>query len=548
MAMGSLDFGLQNRRTFTYNTRVKNKPAPATASSSTELAPALRRFLYLTAAITGGAIMIVEILGAKMLSPYLGTSHFVWTAQIAVTLVALATGYYAGGWLVDRSLSLGRLYAAILLAGCYLALTIGLREPVAYKFLQHDLAVGSLLTSGILFFIPLALMAMVGPFCIRVMTHSVAGVGGNVGRLSALSTFGSFVGTVLIGYLLIPHLPNSVTMYGVAVLLGLVAGVYFLVWGRARANTVAAWVTLLISAGLGYGSVRAEGWHGEGSVELFRGNSNFGQLQVIQQSDSAHRYYLNDFLIQNTYDTNEHKSISMFTYMLHGLARSYAPKVQDVLCIGMGVGIVPMNFARDGATVDVVEINPAVVPVAQQFFDFEPDKLHVHIADGRQYLNRCRTQYDVVILDAFLGDSCPSHLMTREAFTAMRKVLKPDGVLVINTFAEMEGARDFFGASLYKTLTNVFTAVRIHNGRQGGNTLFVASARPTLEFLHPPDFSAVHTGSECLAQVRAAFAGLHEPNPDHGQILTDDFNPVEAIDAASREEIRRRLAMGMKSF
>ena len=71
--------------------RVKNKPAvPATA----DLAPGLRRYLYFTAAITGGAIMIVEILGAKMLSPYLGTSHFVWTAQIAVTLVALACGYY----------------------------------------------------------------------------------------------------------------------------------------------------------------------------------------------------------------------------------------------------------------------------------------------------------------------------------------------------------------------------------------------------------------------------------------------------------------------
>ena len=74
--------------------RVKNKPA---APAQAELAPGLRRYLYFTAAITGGAIMIVEILGAKMLSPYLGTSHFVWTAQIAVTLVALACGYYAGG-------------------------------------------------------------------------------------------------------------------------------------------------------------------------------------------------------------------------------------------------------------------------------------------------------------------------------------------------------------------------------------------------------------------------------------------------------------------
>ena len=115
--------------------RVKKNPViPIEAGP----APGLRRYLYFTAAITGGAIMVVEILGAKMLSPFLGTSHFVWTAQIAVTLVALAWGYYAGGWLVDRALRLGRMYAAILAAGVYLAVTIALHERVAYAFLSRS--------------------------------------------------------------------------------------------------------------------------------------------------------------------------------------------------------------------------------------------------------------------------------------------------------------------------------------------------------------------------------------------------------------------------
>ena len=55
------------------------------------------RFLYLTAAINGGVILVIEILGAKMQSPFFGTSHFVWTAQIAATLLSLACGYYFGG-------------------------------------------------------------------------------------------------------------------------------------------------------------------------------------------------------------------------------------------------------------------------------------------------------------------------------------------------------------------------------------------------------------------------------------------------------------------
>src|SRR5687768_18614815 len=104
--------------------------------------------------------MIVEILGAKMLAPYFGTSHFVWTAQIAITLVALAAGYYAGGRLVDRSPRPERMYLGILVAAIYLCLAILLVRPLAYWCLQFNLAAGSLLASAFLFFIPLALLAM----------------------------------------------------------------------------------------------------------------------------------------------------------------------------------------------------------------------------------------------------------------------------------------------------------------------------------------------------------------------------------------------------
>src|SRR5437867_1537519 len=190
--------------------------------------------------------MIVEILGAKMLSPYVGTSHFVWVAQIAVTLVALATGYYAGGRLVDRSPQLGRLYGCLLFAGIYLCFTVLVCEPVAFFCLDFDLALGSLMASAFLFFVPLTLLAMTGPFLIRFITESLSGVGGSVGRLSAVSTFGSFLGTVLIGYLLIPFLPNSTTMFLTALVLMAVATVYFFCWGRKKQSRQAIVVSLLL--------------------------------------------------------------------------------------------------------------------------------------------------------------------------------------------------------------------------------------------------------------------------------------------------------------
>jgi spermidine synthase len=514
-----------------------NPPPPAAISLS------LRRYLYFTAALTGAAIMIVEILGAKMLSPYVGLSHFVWTAQIAVTLVALACGYYVGGRSADRSQGLSWLYWAILGAAAYLALSVLICRPVAYWCLDFNLAVGSLLASTILFFIPLALLATTGPFLVRVLTSSVAGVGGNVGRLTAISTLGSFAGTMLIGYFMIPFLPNSMTMYFTALALMAVCTGYFGIFRRRASGPL----LLMLGLALGTGWLVRQGVTSEyqSVIELFHGNSHFGQLQVLDRRAGVGRYYLNDFLTQNTYDPDRKQSMSHFTYMLSGLARAYTTNINDVLCIGLGVGIVPMDFARQGARVDVVEINPAVVPVGVRFFDLQTNKINLTIDDGRHFLNRCPKQYDAVILDAFLGDSSPSHLLTREAFAAVHHVLRPGGVLVINAFGDLETGRDFFTASLKKTLDAVFSSVRIHTSGDGG-MFFVAGDRVPLEFVHAPDLANVHP--YVLSDTEASYSGIVDSLPEHGRILTDDFNPAEFYDARNRESVRRRLAAAAREM
>ena len=387
----------------------------------------------------------------------------------------------AESWPTAHSSS-ARLYWAILAAALYLALTVRICEPIAYWCLDFSLPVGSLLASMILFFVPLALLAMTGPFLVRVITSSVAGVGGNVGRLTSLSTLGSLGGTLLIGYLLIPLLPNSLTMYFTALALMLVCAGYFLF--RRRLGPAVVVLLLALGSALGGKAYLGLTHHYTYAIELFRGNSHFGMLQVVDARESSYRMYLNDSLIQNTYDPDRKLSVSLFTYALSGLARAYTTNIADALCIGLGVGVVPMDFARQGARVDVVEINPAVVPVAVRFFDLQTNQLHLTLDDGRHFLNRCRKQYDTVILDAFLGDSSPSHLLTREAFAAIHRVLRPGGTLVINSFCSLEDGRDFFAASLNKTLQAVFRSVRAHSSGDGA-IFFVASDRAPLEFVHP---------------------------------------------------------------
>ncbi len=509
------------------------------------LGTGLRRYLFFTAAMTGAIILIVEILGAKMLAPYLGTSHFVWTAQIGVTLLSLATGYWFGGWLVDRSQNLSHLYFCILGAAIYLSGTVLFTESVAYACLKFKLATGSILASAFLFFIPLTLLAAVGPFLIRALSQSVQGVGGLAGRLSAVSTFGSVGGTVLIGYVLIPLMPNSVTMLvSAAVLVALSFG-YFLGWGRKKNSAASPTIAAVIVLSLGSLGVFADSKRTFADMEeLQRSNSDFGQLQVMRSTRSDHLYYLNDYLWQNTYDPSEKKSVSLFTYMLHGLAQVYREPLQEVLCIGLGVGIVPMEFVHDGCKVDVVEINPAVVPVGQKYFDLQTDKMNLTIGDGRQFLNESTKSYDAMILDAFLGDSSPSHLMTREAFISMKNRLKPGGVLVINSFGNFEPGKDFFLASLDKTLKAVFKSVKIHHSG-AGNVFFVASDASELKRVREPDLQRVHEYKRSEAEY-AYRNDTDTPNPANGLVLTDDYNPVEFHDAVNRERLRRDLAINMR--
>jgi len=191
-----------------------------------------------------------------------------------------------------------------------------------------------------------------------------------------------------------------------------------------------------------------------------------------------------------------------------------------------------------------VEINEAVVPVAEKYFDFQREKLNLTIDDGRYYLNECTKKYDAVILDAFLGDSSPSHLMSKEAFTAIKRVLKPGGVLVMNTFGKLDPPGDFFSASIDKTLKTVFKSVRIHARGRDGNTFFVASDQPELIVRWRPKLEDVHQ----LVGPRAeeTINSIQYTDPRHGIVLTDDYNPVDFYDAANREEHRRANAIAYK--
>ena len=125
--------------------------------------------------------------------------------------------------------------------------------------------------------------------------------------------------------------------------------------------------------------------------------------------------------------------------MFSGLLVNPAP--ERILMVGLGGGSIPRTFhdVYPDAKQDLVEIDEAVVRVAERFFMFTPNqRMRVHVRDARVFVKRALARgqtYDYVMLDAFTGEYIPEHLLTKEFLEEVRGILAPGGVLVANTFS-----------------------------------------------------------------------------------------------------------------
>ena len=497
----------------------------------------LTLFLYSSAAIVGAAVLVIEVVGTRLLAPLLGQSHYVWTAQISVTLSGLAAGYALGGRWSRRGRGLGTMYLAIGAAGASLVAAVETAAWVVERTLPLSLGFSTLVTSTTLFFVPLTLLATLSPLIAVELSRAAdepAAPGPLLGRILAVSTIGSVAGALLSAFVLIPNLPGATSLYATAALLLALSVSYTALFARRETAAVAA-VSLLILVSLGAVWTQRQPGHLVPALsdELERAPSPYGTLQVLQERRGSRRFLMNDNLMQAAVDTNEWKSSAVFADLVLSLLRGFKPDLQRVLCIGLGAGIIPMELAADGADVDVVEINPEIERLAVRWFGYRPDLAPVRIADGRTFMHRTGEQWDAVVIDAFLGESVPGHLVTIEALQAMRSRLRPGGVILIDAFAPAPAGNDFLVTSFARTLQAMFNEVRAYQVL--GNIVFVAGDR-----LESPKVFDVTRG---YRYSRGALEfGLAHPvalHPERGLLLTDRFNPLD-VHEAENAAIRRQ--------
>jgi spermidine synthase len=491
-----------------------------------------------------------EIAAVRLLAPYFGASTIVWANTIGIVLVALSVGYWLGGRLADRHPNMRALCLTALAAAVLLAIVPFVADPlldVAVDALDEISAgafVGSLLAVLVLVAIPVLLLGTVSPWAIRLGVQSVEEAGTVAGRLYALSTAGSLVGTLLSALLLIPLVGTRRTFLIFALARAIVA-VLGLRPVRRYALAPAAIAALIA---LPVGTLKAS-TEGDGRV-IHEAETEYQYARVVEYDDGTRTLELNEGQAQHSVCEAEcepgprgpRDPRSVLTgdvwdghLVLHFAGRREPPR--RVAILGNAAGTTARAYEEffPDTRVDGVEIDGELSEIGRDYFDMNNPRLHLYHEDARPFLRRIDARYDVISVDAYRQPYIPFYLATVEFFETVRDRLAPGGVLIVNA-GHPEGQDD-----LEKVLTATIGDVFAHTMRdpiEDTNTLIVASEAPLSAGRLR---AATPTLPPTLRPTALAAARRLGPGLTGGEVYTDDKAPVEwlidksIVDYASEE-------------
>jgi predicted membrane-bound spermidine synthase len=505
-------------------------------------APPSRIFLGMVVAYTGACVMVLELLGTRIIGPYFGVSLYVWSSLIAVTMIALAIGYFVGGWCADRCPRV-RLGHVLILAGAGALAIPVISGPVLMATEPLGMKLGTLLSATVLFLLPLTCLGTAGPFVIRLAARDLASVGTTAGSVYAVSTVGSVLGTLGLGFFLLPALGTRAIVLGTGislVALGIGLALYERRAFSRRHLAILLAAAVATAAGLlaSTPSMRA---HAAGFTIIDEAESSYGWVRVVDDHRHGVRLLLSDASSIGAVDLRTGNAVLDYQQLLMLLPQIGAladlPRNGDAarchaLRIGLGAGLVATELERQGIPTDTIEIDPDVARAAQVHFGFRPTGKFI-VGDGRYEIRNLARRYDLIIHDCFTGGAEPSHLLPREMFERLKALMKHEGILALNYvgFSRGDGAEAL--ASVARTLQEVFPFQRVFATRPNeefSDFVFLVSAHPIR--------IAAREGE--VGRRLGILANLEvEPPRAGGIVLTDDFNPIEHMQSRKAEVYRQ---------
>ena len=479
------------------------------------------RFLYLLVFVVGVGTLGAEIAAVRLMAPFFGASTIVWANTIGVVLVALSIGYWLGGRLGDRRPDVRSLCKMMLAAAALLALVPLVAQPFfnisvdALDEIEAGAFVGSLVAVLFLLAVPIVMLGTCSPWAIRLAVPDVEHAGRIAGRLYAISTVGSLLGTLLAALLLIPVLgtQRSFLLFAAAIALAAAAG---LGW-----RYVAVPVVLAGALALPVGTVKATN---EGEV-IFETETETQYVRVVEEDDGDRLLELNEGqAVHSLYRPGTYLTDNVWDgyLVLPFVGRSEPPRRMAILGNAAGTTARAYGHYFPETEIDGVEIDPELEEVGRRFFDMgSAENLTVHNDDARPWLRRSEGGYDVIMVDAYRQPYIPFYLATKEFFELARDRLAPGGLVIVNA-GHPEG-NDDLETVLGSTMAAVFPNV-LRDPIEDTNTLLVASEGPISALNLLENLRALPRDLQPIGAVEGAHIGPRLPGDE---VYTDDHAPVE---------------------
>ncbi|MFA6036324.1 MAG: fused MFS/spermidine synthase [Candidatus Micrarchaeia archaeon] len=485
----------------------------------------LHQKLALTVFVTGAAVMVVEVLGSRVLAPYFGSSLITWTSIISVILASLSIGYYLGGKMADRRPALEGFAFTSFLAGAFIALIPLLSRLSEILWTAFGTLWGSLFASLLFFAVPSALLGIVSPYAVRLNTERMEEVGSSAGRLYALSTVGSIVGTLAAGFYLIPNFGVKAILLGTSAVLLLLP---VLLLGRRIAPVAIAALAVVLAANIATG-----GGHEAGNIVLYEADSQYYHVKVVDVPASSSRFLYLDRQLASGMNMSDNGLL--FAYTKHTVLAYELVKPDSVLFIGMGSGTEAMQLRKNfpDAKIEVAELDPLLTGISKEYFGFQEDeKMEVSTGDARNFVRNGKGKYDIIRIDVFTSqDSIPFHLTTREALGEIKARLRDDGLVVTNIISALEGPGSEFFRAEYSTYKEEFRNVEVlgiqpEKPETPQNIVLLASDG---DYLNAGAIRKIGENRPELAAYAGHLVGEEKLAEAGGPVLSDDYAPVESM-------------------
>ena len=502
-----------------------------------------RWFLYLTEFFAGMSVMAVELGASRLMAPYFSSSQIVWTVIIGVIMIAMAVGHVWGGRMADKSKSPDRLYGRIIIAAIWIALIpfagrwmiAGISFLLATFVTKNFLVWAALAACLVIFAFPCVLLGTVTPSLTKFTVEDLDDTGKTVGRLNALNTIGSIIGTFVPTFLTIPAVGTAATFLIFAGVLAAIGIAYFVF---ARKKTVTGIIAAAVIAGLCFAlpTYSFAFWESDLTLE---DESIYNYLQV---KDDAHQTTLSTNVLFGVQSVQNKDGKLTGMYYDYALAAPCMAGMgggdgtgRSIMILGMGSGTYAGYCARyyPNAAVKGAEIDGKIAAIARTHFGL-PDSVEVAVADGRAYLAASEELFDVIMVDAYQDITIPFQLSSREFFQEVAAHLKPEGVMVVNlnmTSRENGSINQY----LCDTMADVFPYIYLADVPGNTNTeVFCTNAEGL-----PARFDAGRaalTDAEYAAMMDTAARRL-TAYEGSGHILTDDKAPVEVLGMRVLDEL-----------